>query len=190
MIHAITSGKGLTAQVITQIRAITPTVDAIVIREKQLTFAEIDNGIVALLQAGVNAKQLIVHTHIELAYKYGLLGCHFAAKQAGNVTQHPFLCGQSAHTKEEAHQSVAIGMDYIYFSPVFPTTCKLDVPAKGLQALADICQAIEIPVLALGGVTHSNIQKVLQAGAQGYAAISMFFDASVKTSMKNNEKPI
>lgn len=176
MIHAITSGKGLTAQVITQIKAITPAVDAIVIREKQLTFAEIDNGIVALLQAGVNAKQLIVHTHIELAYKYGLLGCHFAANQTINASQYPFLCGQSAHTKEEAHQSVAMGMDYIYFSPVFPTTCKLDVPAKGLQALADICQAIEIPVLALGGITYTNAQEVLQAGAQGYAAISMFFD--------------
>lgn len=176
MIHAITSGKGLTVQVINRIKEIAPIVDAIVIREKQLSFAEIDNGIITLLQAGVKAKQLIIHTHMELAYKYSLLGCHLAANQAINAAQHPFLCGQSAHTKEEAYQSVTRGMDYIYFSPIFPTTSKLNVPAKGLQALTDICQVVEIPVLALGGMTHTNTRKVIRAGAQGYASISMFFD--------------
>lgn len=176
MIHAITSGQGFTPQTIDQIKDVATRVDAIIIREKQLSLTEIDNAIAALLQAGISAKQLIIHTYVELAYKYDLLGCHFAANQAVNVTQHPFICGQSTHTKAEALQSAERGMHYLYFSPVFPTTCKPNVPAQGLQALAETCRTVKIPVLALGGITSSNAQQVMQVGAQGYAAISMFFN--------------
>lgn len=84
------------------------------------------------------------------------------------------LMGYSAHGLDEAQQAEAEGADYLFFAPIFTTTCKPGQKPIGLKALGQVCKSVQIPVYALGGIDQGNFEKVLQEGAFGIAAISLF----------------
>lgn len=175
MIHAITSGQGLGKQQLINIKTVAEKVDAVVIREKHLSIQEIEQGIIQLLALGVERCKLILHTHVTLAQKYALLGCHFAAGEVPLHKPPSLLYGQSTHNLTEVKKSEIDGMDYIYYSPIFPTTSKPHAQGQGLTNLAKICQQTTLPVIALGGVTTHRIPAIYASGAKGYASISLFF---------------
>ncbi len=90
---------------------------------------------------------------------------------------HDFLIGVSCHSLEAARAAAAGGVDYIFFGPVFATPSKAAFGApQGLERLAEVCGAISVPVLAIGGITVSNACSCLAAGASGIAAIRLFQD--------------
>jgi thiamine-phosphate pyrophosphorylase len=83
--------------------------------------------------------------------------------------------GYSAHAPVEGRSSAA---DYLFFSPVFPTTSKPGHPGAGLAALREFCAALpDSPVFALGGVTAERASSCIEAGAHGIATISGIFSA-------------
>ncbi|WP_161769866.1 thiamine phosphate synthase [Lysinibacillus sp. BF-4] len=176
MQHAITKGVGFTEASITQILNVLPQVDAVVLREKQLTTQQLANGIATLLTRGADAKKLIVHSAPQLAEHFQLLGCHFAADANINGNDFPFLCGQSTHSIQEALSCETRALDYIYFSHIFPSSSKQGMPPRGLQALREVCAITTLPVIALGGITKTNQHLLPSTGASGFAAISMFFN--------------
>jgi thiamine-phosphate pyrophosphorylase len=63
-------------------------------------------------------------------------------------------------------------VDYLTFGHVFPTTTHPGLPPHGLAELAEIVAAVEVPVLAIGGITVDNLDSVLQTGCAGIAVIS------------------
>jgi thiamine-phosphate pyrophosphorylase len=76
------------------------------------------------------------------------------------------------------------GADYLFFGPVFDTPWKAAFGApQGLERLAEVCRAVSIPVLAIGGITLANASACLAAGASGIAAIRLFQDALDITSL-------
>lgn len=86
-----------------------------------------------------------------------------------------FLVGVSCHSLSSAVAAAAAGADYIFFGPIFPTPSKrMYGPAQGLQTLAEVCHALSIPVLAIGGVNAKNTAQCLETGASGIAAIRLF----------------
>lgn len=90
-----------------------------------------------------------------------------------------FLVGVSCHSLEAAKAAEQNGPDYLFFGPVFATPSKADYGApQGLERLAEVCRAVAVPVLAIGGVTLENSASCLSAGAAGIAAIRMFQDAA------------
>jgi thiamine-phosphate pyrophosphorylase len=90
-----------------------------------------------------------------------------------------FLVGRSCHSMAEAQQAEGDGASYIIFGPVYATPSKAHYGApQGLERLAEVCRAVQIPVLAIGGITAENARACLQAGAAGIAAIRMFQDAA------------
>ena len=90
-----------------------------------------------------------------------------------------FLIGVSCHSLESAKSAVAGGADYLFFGPVFATPSKTAFgEPQGLERLAEVCGAVSIPVLAIGGVTLENSPACLAAGASGIAAIRLFQDAA------------
>ena len=86
-----------------------------------------------------------------------------------------FLLGASCHSLAEAQAAERDGAHYIIFGPVFSTPSKLNFgPPQGLARLEEVCRAVCIPVLAIGGITLGNAHECLRAGAAGIAAIRLF----------------
>ena len=79
--------------------------------------------------------------------------------------------GISVHSVEEALQAERNRADFVVFGPVFDSPGKTPV---GLEPLRQAAQAIQIPVLAIGGISFENAPQVLQAGASGIAGIRLF----------------
>jgi thiamine-phosphate pyrophosphorylase len=101
-----------------------------------------------------------------------------------------FLIGVSCHSLEAARSAASGGADYIFFGPVFATPSKAAYGTpQGLKRLAEVCRAVSIPVLAIGGINLANGATCLSAGASGLAAIRLFQDgqdvASRVQTLKN-----
>lgn len=83
------------------------------------------------------------------------------------------IIGVSADSLEQALEAESNGADYVGFGPVFPTTTKLDAgPVSGLDTLRTVCESVRIPVVAIGGISVSNIGAVAKAGAACAAVVS------------------
>jgi thiamine-phosphate pyrophosphorylase len=90
-----------------------------------------------------------------------------------------FLIGASCHSIEAAQAAEPDGANYIFFGPIFATPSKQRFgPPQGVERLAQICRAISVPVLAIGGITLENANSCIAAGATGIAAIRLFQEAS------------
>jgi thiamine-phosphate pyrophosphorylase len=90
-----------------------------------------------------------------------------------------FMTGASCHSLASAQAAEADGADYLFFGPIFSTPAKaaFGVP-QGLPRLREVCRAVKIPVLAIGGVTAQNAAECLDSGASGIAAIRLFQESS------------
>lgn len=89
-----------------------------------------------------------------------------------------FLIGASCHSIKTAKAAERGGADYLCFGPVFVTPSKAAYgEPQGLKRLAEVCRAVALPVLAIGGITLENTADCLSAGASGIAAIRLFQDA-------------
>jgi thiamine-phosphate pyrophosphorylase len=95
-----------------------------------------------------------------------------------------FLVGVSCHSLQAAKAAASGGAHYLFFGPVFVTPSKVAFGApQGLDRLAEICHAVSVPVLAIGGITLENAADCLAAGASGIAAIRLFQDARDMSSV-------
>lgn len=83
------------------------------------------------------------------------------------------ILGVSVSTVAEAIQAQRDGADYISASPVFSTPTKLDAPQPtGVEGLRAIAEAVDRPVVAIGGIKAHNAAQLIRAGAAGVAVIS------------------
>lgn len=80
--------------------------------------------------------------------------------------------GVSVHSVEDALAAQNSGADYLLAGNIFETFCKPGKPGRGLEYLTEICNAVDIPVYAIGGVNHENISEVIGCGAYGAAVSS------------------
>ena len=107
-----------------------------------------------------------------------------AGASARELSPREPLIGVSCHLPEEVKQAEADGATFAVFAPVFG---KKDVPKAhpaGLAQLREACK-VQIPVLALGGITLENAKSCLEAGAAGIAAIRMFQEHDIKDVVGN-----
>jgi thiamine-phosphate pyrophosphorylase len=90
-----------------------------------------------------------------------------------------FLVGASCHSLASAQAAETDGADYLFFGPIFSTPSKAAFgEPQGLQRLREVCRAVKIPVLAIGGVTPQNAAQCLDSRASGIAAIRLFQESS------------
>jgi thiamine-phosphate pyrophosphorylase len=86
-----------------------------------------------------------------------------------------FLVGVSCHSLGAALGAARAGADYIHFSPIYHTPSKANYgPPQGPERLARVVSAVEVPVIAIGGITRENARDCFRAGAAGIAAIRLF----------------
>jgi thiamine-phosphate pyrophosphorylase len=123
------------------------------------------------------ATRVIVNDRLDIAlaaraHGVQLRGSSFPVARVRPVVPQGFLIGQSVHSAEEA--AAARAADFLLFGTVFATASKPGLSPAGLQALAAAVRSTAVPVLAVGGVSAVNIPHLIEAGAAGFAAITMF----------------
>ena len=122
--------------------------------------------------------RLILHGHYEVAKTMRHPYLHLPLPQLAALPEKKrkrfWMLGASCHSVEEALLAQSLGATYITFSPVYETTCKQGATPKGVEALKQAVDALEIPVLALGGITPENVGEVLACGAEGVCVRSGF----------------
>lgn len=82
------------------------------------------------------------------------------------------ILGASCHSVEEAGKAKELGCTYIIAGHIFETDCKRGVPPRGLEFLKEVCDTVDIPVYAIGGITMDNIALAKNAGAAGGCMMS------------------
>lgn len=185
VLAAITDRKTLGGDLLVFIqRAAESGVDWIQIREKDLTGRELwELCRRARELPRLNNTKLLLNGRLDIAMAAGLDGVHLPAAslpaaKARELAGEDFLVGVSCHSLAELKQAEEEGASYAFFSPVFPSSSKPGYgPAKGVAALRIACESVNIPVLALGGVSIENAGACLDVAA-GVAGISLFQQAS------------
>ncbi len=88
------------------------------------------------------------------------------------------IIGVSAQTVEQALLAEKHGADYLGVGAVFPTGSKADAEEVSFDTLKAICQAVSIPVVAIGGISRSNAARLAGSGICGVAVISAIYGAA------------
>lgn len=81
--------------------------------------------------------------------------------------------GTSVHSMDEALEAQNLGAGYLVAGHIFETDCKKGLAGRGLSFLREVCEAVRIPVWAIGGITPENLGSVLAAGAAGGCVMSL-----------------
>lgn len=124
----------------------------------------------------------IVNDRVEIALACGADGVHVGQSDmdAGLVRARAggrLMIGVSARTVEQALRAREAGADYLGVGAVFPTSTKRDAETVSRRTLADICAAVDIPVVAIGGINGGNILELSGTGISGVALVSAVFGA-------------
>ena len=122
----------------------------------------------------------LVNDRPDLAQTVGADGVHVGREDTGLTEARKQLgvnavLGGSAHTVEEALAAQAAGADYLGCGAVFGSGTKHNVSQMSLETLTAICQAVDIPVVAIGGVNLDNLSLLAGTGIAGVAVISGHF---------------
>ena len=100
-----------------------------------------------------------------------------AATDVRKILGEDKILGVSAQTVEQAVLAQQMGADYLGVGAVFPTGTKADASEVSEETLKAICEAVEIPVIAIGGITAENLSELSGSGICGIAVVSAIFAA-------------
>lgn len=122
----------------------------------------------------------IVNDNVEIAKDMHADGIHVGQSdmEALDVRKElgkDVILGVSAQTVEQAKKAEAHGADYLGVGAVFPTGSKDDADDVSHETLKAICEAVSIPVIAIGGITQDNVKELAGSGIVGIAVISAIF---------------
>lgn len=155
-------------------RAAAGGIDAIQIRERDLSLPDLLAIVIDVRDAVVGRAAVLVNGDVEVARRAGV-GLHLPANGAGveearSALGPHVLVGRSIHGPASVRDTAQ--PDYVIAGHVFETTSKPGIPPLGLDGLREIVATAPCPVLAIGGIDARRVGTVLQAGAHGVAVIS------------------
>lgn len=203
-IHIVTDGKKTVTQLVHILTAIHTEVETIQIREKSKSAAELMKLVNGLVKNGVPKKKLIINDRVDVALLCDIQTVHLPGHSfsVDQLKAHlPLLkAGCSVHSLGEAKMAEDQGADYLIFGHVFQTNSKANLPARGILQLDEICRSINIPVIAIGGVSPSTISDLTKVNPHGCAVMSYVLDhqnpieavreLKIKILEGNNEKSL
>lgn len=124
----------------------------------------------------------ILNDNVALAAECGADGVHLGQEdmdpaQARRILGPDAIIGVSAHSVAEAKAAVAAGADYLGCGAMFATTTKTDTTTLPKETLRAICEAVPVPVVAIGGIHKENLLSLADCGEAGVALVSAIFAA-------------
>jgi thiamine-phosphate pyrophosphorylase len=119
----------------------------------------------------------IVNDHLDIALAVSADGLHLGQDdlplaEARRILPIDALIGCSTRSTAEAVRAQAGGADYVAVGSIYPTTSKEKYKLVGLETLRRTRSKVSVPLIAIGGINHANVQEVMKAGADGVAVIS------------------
>ncbi len=122
----------------------------------------------------------VINDNVEIAGASGADGVHVGQSdmEAGDVRARlgpDKIIGVSAHNVEEAVLAEQRGADYLGVGAVFGSTTKTDAGNLSFETLQNICRAVKIPVIAIGGIGKDNVNRLSGSGICGVAVVSAIF---------------
>lgn len=122
----------------------------------------------------------VINDNVEIAARINADGVHVGQSdmEAEDVRKKlgpEKIIGVSAQNVEQALKAQEHGADYLGVGAVFPTGSKADATEVSRGTLKDICEAVEIPVIAIGGISCENVSELRDTGICGVAVISAIF---------------
>ncbi len=125
----------------------------------------------------------IVNDRVEVARIVKAGGVHLGQEDqsldfARKILSKEQVIGISVETVEQAIKAEEGGADYLGVGPIYSTATKLDAGRElGVARLKEIKKAVNIPIVAIGGINEDNLEEALKAGADGIAVISAVVSA-------------
>lgn len=154
------------------------------LREKNLPEEE-------FLQEAIRVKEichchgvpLIINDNVDVALKSGADGVHVGIEDAPVAeirarVPADFIIGATCKTVEQAKKAETAGADYMGVGAVFPSLTKTNAIRITREQLHEICTAVSIPAVAIGGITAENVAEIRGGGMAGAAVVSAIFGAS------------
>lgn len=151
------------------------------LREKNLSESAFEKEAIAIQDlCRAHGIPFVVNDNVEIAKRMGADGVHVGQNdmEAGDVRAllgPDAILGVSAQTVEQAKLAEARGADYLGVGAVFPTGSKDDAIEVPFETLKAICEAVSIPVVAIGGISEENVSELKGSGICGIAVISAIF---------------
>ena len=162
------------------------------LREKHLEGEELLNEAVSVQKVCRKYKvPFIINDNVELAKKIDADGVHvgqsdMSVENARKILGTDKIVGATAKTIEQALTAKEQGADYLGSGAVFGTTTKLDAKPMSMDLLADICNSVNIPVVAIGGIDAENVGVLKKVPITGVAVVSgVFGGIDIRKSAKN-----
>ncbi len=184
-VYLVTDHRGKTDDEILNIieEAIKGGTSVVQIREKTASTKDFYN--LALKAKEITKKYnvpLIINDRIDIALAVKSDGVHIGqddmpAKIAREIIGKDMILGVSAATVEEAKKAEEDGADYIGSGAVFPTSTKDDADSVSKEELKSIVNSINIPVVAIGGITIENAESLKDSGIDGFSVVSAIMNA-------------
>lgn len=149
---------------------------SIVLREKDLSENDYKDLAAKVMKiCKKNNTECILHNFYNVAKELNCKKIHLplhVLKAKSDVCKEFNEIGVSIHSVSEAIEAVNLGATYITAGHIFATDCKKDIPPRGLSFLSSVCNYVNIPVYAIGGISLSNAEKAINAGAEGVCIMS------------------
>ena len=152
----------------------------------QLREKNLDRGL--FLEEALAIKELcasyhvpfVINDDVEIALASGAGGVHVGqkdmdVKEARRRLGPGKIIGVSCKSVEQAKAAEAGGADYLGVGAMYPTDTKSDTSQVTVETLRDICRAVDIPVVAIGGIRADRIEPLKETGADGVAVVSAIF---------------
>ena len=137
----------------------------------------------------------VINDNVEIARTINADGVHVGqsdmkAENVRAILGEDKVLGVSVQTVEQALLAEKEGADYLGVGAVFPTGSKTDAEDVSFDTLKEICSAVSIPVVAIGGINAGNVSKLENSGISGIAVISAIFAADDIESATENLKEL
>jgi len=153
--------------------AVAGGVNAVQLREKDLSPAELLSLAARLREAIAGRAVFVVNGSLEVALAAGADGVHLPeAAPMVERPERPFIVGRSVHSREAAERAWAERSDYLIAGPVYETASHPGMAPAGTRLIEEIAGVVALPLLAIGGITEGRIEEVMRTGANGVAVTS------------------
>lgn len=177
MVIAVTNRKLCTDNFVLRVREILSAEPfEVILREKDLSddkYCQLAKEIVA---DNNGYKKVLALNRPEIALELGIENVHLTMQQLTELGRPSFIkrAGVSVHSAEEAETAQKLGADYLIAGHIYATDCKKGVPPRGIEFFRGVCESVDIPVFAIGGISENNFNEPLENGGTGVCLMSEF----------------